>query len=100
MLYVVLLHYTEPLAAVDAVRPEHLAHVERGARDGIFCAWARRDPPLGGVIVAAAPDRESVEAVVGRDPYVRAGVARAEIVEFKAANVRGGLASLSTGPGP
>ena len=43
MLFVVLLHYTEPLAAVDSVRPAHLAHVERYAAEGVFLAWARRD---------------------------------------------------------
>ena len=91
MLFVVLVHYTEPLAVVDAIRPAHLQHVERYAREGIFQAWARRAPPTGGVLVAAAPDRPTLEAIVGEDPYVRAGVARAEIVEFTPANVRGAL---------
>jgi uncharacterized protein YciI len=91
MFFVVLVHYTAPLEAVDAIRPAHTAHLERYAREGVFHAWARRDPPTGGVLVAAAPDRATLEAIVGEDPYVRAGVARAEIVGFNAANVRGAL---------
>ena len=91
MLYVVLVHYTQPLAAVDAVRAQHVEHLERYAREGVFHAWARRDPPTGGVIVAAVPDRAALEAIVAQDPYLRAGVARAEIVEFNPANVRGAL---------
>ena len=91
MFFVVLVHYTAPIAAVDAIRPAHIAHVERYAREGVFHAWARRDPPAGGVLVAAAPDRASLEAIVAEDPYVKAGVARAEIVAFSAANVRGAL---------
>jgi len=91
MLYVVLVHYTQPLAAVDAVRAQHTAHLERYAREGVFHAWARRDPPTGGVLVAAVPDRATLEAIVAEDPYVRTGVARAEIVEFNPANVRGAL---------
>jgi uncharacterized protein YciI len=91
MFFVVLLHYTAPLEAVDAIRPVHIEHVERYAREGVFHAWARRDPPAGGVLVAAAPDRASLEAIIAQDPYVRAGVARAEIVGFNAANVRGAL---------
>jgi uncharacterized protein YciI len=91
MLYVVLLHYTQPLAAVEAVRAEHLAHLAHYAEQGVIHAWARRDPPTGGVLVAAAPDRGTLEALVAQDPYVRAGVARAEIVEFAPANVRGAL---------
>jgi uncharacterized protein YciI len=91
MLFVVLTQYTKPIAEVDAVRPAHLAHVERYAREGVFRAWARRDPPVGGVLVAAAPDRATLEAIVAQDPYVRQGVARAEIVAFPATNVRGAL---------
>jgi uncharacterized protein YciI len=92
MLFVVLLHYTAPLPAVDAIRPAHLEHVERYAREGVFRAWARRDPPSGGVLIAASPDRGTLEAILARDPYVLAGVARTEIVAFSEANVRGVLA--------
>jgi uncharacterized protein YciI len=91
MLFVVLIHYTAPVAAVDEVRPAHVEHLEHYAREGVFHAWGRRDPPTGGVIVAAAPDRAALEAIVAQDPYVLAGVARAEIVAFNAANVRGAL---------
>lgn len=91
MLFVVLIHYTAALPAVDAIRPAHVEHLERFGREGVFHAWARRDPPSGGVIVAAASDRAALEAIVAQDPYVLAGVARAEIVAFNAANVRGAL---------
>ena len=91
MFFVVLVHYTAPLAAVDAVRPAHIEHLERYAGEGVFHGWARRDPPTGGVLVAAAPDRATLEAILAEDPYVRAGVARAEIVAFNPSNVRGAL---------
>jgi uncharacterized protein YciI len=91
MLFVVLVHYTAPLTAVDAIRPDHIAHIERYAREGVFHAWGRRDPPAGGVIVAAVPDRATLEAIVAKDPYVLAGVATTEIVSFNPANVRGAL---------
>ena len=88
MLFVVLMHYTKPLADVDAVRAEHYAHLERAAAGGTMLAWARRDPPTGGVLIAAAADRQTLERVVAEDPYVKAGVARPEIVEFNEKNVR------------
>lgn len=91
MLYVVLMHYTRPLPEVDAVRADHVRHLEEAAARGRVLAWARRDPPAGGVLVCAAPDRASVEALVAADPYVQAGVARPEVVEFNAQNVRGAL---------
>ena len=88
MLFVVLMHYTKPLPDVDAVRAAHTAHLERAAAAGTVLAWARRDPPTGGVVVAAAADRQTLERVLAEDPYVRAGVARPEIVEFNEKNVR------------
>ncbi|HYT72444.1 MAG TPA: YciI family protein [Gemmatimonadales bacterium] len=91
MLFVVLMRYTKPLDAVDALRAEHIRHLEAYAARGIVHAWARRDPPAGAVLIAAAPDRSALEAVVSEDPYVKAGVAQAEIVEFPPANVRGAL---------
>ena len=91
MLFIVLMHYTKPLEAVDALRADHLRHLEAHAARGVFHAWARRDPPAGGVLIAVAPDRAALETIVGEDPYVRAGVARPEIVEFNPKNVRGAL---------
>jgi uncharacterized protein YciI len=91
MLFAVLVDYTAPLEEVDAVRPAHLAHLERYAREGVFRAWARRAPPTGGVLVAVTSDRATLEAIVARDPYVAGGVARVEIVPFDPANVRGAL---------
>ena len=89
MLFVVLMHYSQPLEAVDRVRADHYRHLEAWAGRGIMRAWARRDPPTGGVLIAAVPDRAALERVLAEDPYVKAGVARPEIVEFKPANVRG-----------
>jgi uncharacterized protein YciI len=88
MLFVVLMHYTKPLPDVDAVRAEHLKHIEAAAARGLIQAWARRAPPAGGVLICAAPDRDTVAALVAADPYVQAGVATPEIVEFKPGNVR------------
>ena len=95
MLFVVLMNYSQTLDAVDRVRPDHIRHLEAWAERGIVRAWARRDPPSGGVLIVAAPDRAALERMLAEDPYVKAGVAKPEIVEFNPANVRGVL-----GPGP
>src|SRR2546422_10247244 len=79
MLFVVLLEYTRPLPEVEAVRPAHVRPLEAHAARGVFHAWARRDPPDGGVLIAVAPDRATLEAGVAEDPYVTAGGAAAAI---------------------
>jgi len=88
MLFVVLMHYTKPLVDVDAVRVEHITYLEGLAAQGTVLAWARRDPPTGGVLLAAAPDTAMLERVLADDPSVKAGVAKPEIVAFSPKNVR------------
>src|SRR5260370_1220557 len=73
MLFVVLMHYSQPLEAVDRIRDEHVRHVEGWAERGVFRAWARRNPPSGGVLVAAAPERAPRGAGGAGDPTVKAG---------------------------
>ena len=87
MLFVVLMHYARPLAEVDGVRAEHVTYLERLAAQGTVLAWARRDPPTGGVLLAVS-DRATLEQVLADDPYVKAGVANPEIVAFSPKNVR------------
>lgn len=93
MFFVVLMNYTKPVADVDQVRAAHIAHIQQAAGRGIMVAWARRSPPVGGVLVATAPDRQTLEQVLAADPYVQAGVASPEVVEFNPANVRGPFAT-------
>lgn len=88
MLFAVLMHYEKPLQEVDAVRAEHVDYLERQAAQGAILAWGRRDPPVGGLFIAAAPDRATLEAALSEDPYVTSGVARPEIVEFRPGNIR------------
>src|SRR5258708_17634313 len=91
MLFVVLMHYSQPLEAVDRIRAEHVRHVEGWAERGVFRAWARRNPPSGGVLVAAAPGRAALERVGAEGPDVKGGVATPEVVEVNPANARGRL---------
>ena len=93
MLFAVLIHYIRPLPEVDAIRAAHIAHIESAAARGIMVAWARRDPPSGGVLIASAPDRATLDAVLAEDPYVKAGVATPEVVSFRPENVRAPLRS-------
>jgi len=73
---------------VDGVRAEHVTYLERLAAQGTVLAWARRDPPTGGVLLAAVPDRATLEQILADDPYIKAGLAKPEIVAFSPKNVR------------
>jgi uncharacterized protein YciI len=74
--------YLAPLPAVDALRAEHHAWVERLYADGVVLVSGRREPPTGGVIVATAPSEQAMQDLLAEDPFVRHGVARYVVYGF------------------
>ena len=82
-MFVVLLTYQRPLAEIDRRMRAHVAFLEEGYRAGLFVASGRQVPRTGGVILAVAPSRDGLAALMEQDPFVREGLARFEIVEFR-----------------
>lgn len=80
-LYVLDLHYTGELSAIDSLLEPHREHLARGYDAGVFLASGRKEPRTGGVILATG-DREAVEELVRTDPFTVHGVATYEITEF------------------
>lgn len=81
-MFVILLHYLKPLPEVDRFVAEHRAFLERHYAAGNFLLSGRQEPRCGGVILADAPTRAQIEAIVREDPFNREQIARYEIVEF------------------
>lgn len=82
-MFIVLLTYQRPLADIDRRMRAHVAFLEEGYRAGVFVASGRQVPRTGGVILAVAPSRGAVEALMELDPFVREGLARFEVIEFR-----------------
>jgi uncharacterized protein YciI len=92
--FLLLPRYTAPLERIDELLPEHAAWLDRHYTAGRFLASGRQVPRRGGVVLAALPDRADAEAVTAEDPFVRAGAAEYEIVEFSPTKVAPGLERL------
>lgn len=82
MLYLVLLTYNEPIDRVDAWLSAHRNFLNAHIESGTFLLAGRRQPRTGGLIIARADSVFALERIVAQDPFVRAGVARFEIVAF------------------
>ncbi|WEK42431.1 MAG: YciI family protein [Candidatus Sphingomonas colombiensis] len=93
-LCVILLDYVGPLEQVDAQIEAHRAFLERGLAEGVFLVAGRREPRTGGVILCRGI-AEDIEAVAQTDPLVTAGLATAEVIEFKAALAVPAIAKLA-----
>lgn len=80
--WLLLTRYVRPLADVDALRSEHVAHLERQRAAGHFLAWGRLVPATGGFVLARGLDRAALDAILAEDPYTVGGVAEWEVREL------------------
>jgi uncharacterized protein YciI len=90
-MFVLLLSYVRPLEEVDALMQEHVAWLDEHYEAGQFVVSGRRIPRTGGVIIARGDDRGEIERIAERDPFVSAGVATCELIQFRASQTADGF---------
>jgi uncharacterized protein YciI len=81
--FVLLLSYVRPLDEVDALMKQHMAWLREHYASGRFVVSGRQVPRTGGVILARGDDRDEIEAIAAADPFVAAGVATSEVIQFR-----------------
>ena len=94
-MFVLSLTYIVPLERIDALRADHLAWLAEGREAGHFLAWGRKVPPTGGLIFARADSKEQAEAIAAGDPFIKAGAATVEVIEYAATYAGPGLEALA-----
>lgn len=85
----------EHLAPFDEFRhlePAHHAFLQKGYDEGLFLFSGPQIPPHGGFLVARAPSRETLDAVLAEEPFIKAGKMRfSRITEFHPAQFQPAL---------
>jgi uncharacterized protein YciI len=83
-MFLLLLHYDDGvLDQLDELIPAHYEYVDRHMKAGTFLLTARRDPRVGGVILAGRADRARIEEITAEDPFLRTGRVRYEIIAIE-----------------
>jgi uncharacterized protein YciI len=90
-MFVVLLTYEKPLGEIDRLMKEHVRFLQQQYDAGVFVASGRRVPRTGGVILARGTDKHGLETIMARDPFVREGAARFEVIEFAPSQTQAGF---------
>lgn len=90
-MHVVLLDYLAPLAEIDRLMPQHMTFLNECYQRGVFVASGRRRPRTGGVILASGISAADLVQVMALDPFVAAGAASFEIVEFNVSQRQDGF---------
>ncbi|WP_321532758.1 YciI family protein [uncultured Desulfuromonas sp.] len=81
-MFIIELTYIRPLDEIDFFMKAHLDFLDSQYKQNRFIASGRKVPRTGGIILARADNRETIEQVVALDPFVKNQVARANIIEF------------------
>lgn len=80
-MFLIVLDYVAGLSDVDAALGAHNAWLDEQYKAGLFLASGRREPRVGGVILAHG-DRTQIEAAVANDPFGVRGLAKHTVIEF------------------
>ena len=92
-MFVLSLTYHAP-EKIEALRPDHLAWLAEGRDAGHFLAWGRKLSASGGMIFGRADSKEEMEAIAAGDPFIKAGAATVEVIEYVATYAAPGLEAL------
>ena len=83
-MFIIELVYTASLDKIDASMAAHVAFLKKHYASGHFLISGRKIPRDGGIILAVGANREEVEAIARKDPFVTRGLADFRITEFRA----------------
>jgi uncharacterized protein YciI len=81
-MFILLLHYVQPLTAIEAHLEGHRHFLDRHYAAGHFLASGPQVPRTGGVILAKGLSREELDGVLAEDPFYRERLATYQVIEF------------------
>lgn len=83
-MFVLLSRFQKPLEEVNRFLTAHSVWVQQHYESGRFLVSGRREPPVGGVIVARAESEQELREILALDPIHQMGLAEYEIIAFEA----------------
>ena len=83
-MFVLLSRFQQPLEEINQYLAPHSAWVQQHYASGRFLVSGRREPPVGGVIIARASSEQEVRDILAADPLQQLGLAVYEIHAFDA----------------
>ncbi len=82
-MFVLISRFQKPFEEVNRSFAEHSAWVQRNYESGRFLVSGRREPTIGGIIVARASSEQELREILTTDPYQQRGLAEYEIFAFE-----------------
>lgn len=83
-MFVLFSRFQKPLEEINHFLTAHSVWVQQHYESGRFLVSGRREPPVGGVIVARAEDEQEIYEILALDPLQQMGMVEYEIIAFEA----------------
>lgn len=83
-MFVLISRFQKPLDEINHFLAPHSMWVQQQYEVGRFLVSGRREPPIGGVIVARASSEQELREVLAADPIQQMGLAEYDIFAFNA----------------
>ncbi len=83
-MFVLISRFQRPLDEINLSFAAHSKWVQRQYETGRFLVTGRREPPIGGIVVARASSEQELREILTTDPYQQKGLAEYEIFAFDA----------------
>lgn len=93
-MFAIILSYKKPLEEIERVTAAHRAYLDEHYAKGVFVLSGRQTNQKGGVILAQASSKESLEQVLALDPFSTEGIADYAIYEFTPTKAQPALKAL------
>lgn len=83
-MFIIELTYKVSNEEIDKFIDAHRSFLDKHYAAGVFIASGAQVPRKGGIILANAPSRETIQSIIGEDPFFINGLSDYRIVEFNA----------------
>ena len=81
-MFIIDLNYIVPLERLDAHMAAHVAFLHKYYKLNMFIASGRKVPRTGGIILALADSKATLEEIIKEDPFYIHQLAEFNITEF------------------
>ena len=93
-MFIVLVHYIQPLSAIEMQLAAHRNFLDQHYAAGHFIASGPQMPRTGGAILVRSMSREALDALLAEDPFQREKIADYHIIEFHPNKFAAGVEAL------
>ena len=83
-MFVLISRFQKPLDEINHFLVPHSAWVQQHYESGRFLVSGRREPPIGGIIVARASSEQELREILTADPIQQMGLVEYDIFAFDA----------------